>query len=156
MEYFKRARKIRLAVFRILDAKASGTRMGRPVSVRFSQINLSLHSALLILFEPIGNFLFFGATDSKLEKEKQSTIEVRAAAERKTRQAQVIPHFCPIPRRKQPSGAARAAQPQPSSLHPRSLAAEGRTRRRSAAESRTTEAGALALPLASPMSLAAV
>jgi len=35
MEYFKRARKIGLAVIRISDAKASSTRMGRPVSVRF-------------------------------------------------------------------------------------------------------------------------
>jgi len=40
LEYLKCARKIGLAVFRILDARASGTRMGRPVSVRFSQIRM--------------------------------------------------------------------------------------------------------------------
>jgi len=41
MEYFKRARKIGLAAFRISDTKASGTRMGRPVSVRFCQIRIA-------------------------------------------------------------------------------------------------------------------
>jgi len=40
LEYFKCARKIGLAAFRIMDAKASGTRMGRPVSVRFCQIRI--------------------------------------------------------------------------------------------------------------------
>jgi len=41
LEYLKCARKIRLAVFRISDETASGTRMGRPVSVRFSLIRIA-------------------------------------------------------------------------------------------------------------------